>query len=175
VSPFVLGPLLLSRFYPLGRIEGTVPADYTPEVLEALRLLAAAAPGFVEEREPDPAAGQFVQLLEDADPNGEFTEDNLYEQWGHWQYSGSWLEHCSSWTKLGNIKFASRFIAAAFKTRLVAQHYCYIHRRRPSGYLSDVYLQKIGKAITAAWHEVTKGVSAGVLVNISANVLSLEM
>ncbi|KAI0050433.1 hypothetical protein FA95DRAFT_1487308, partial [Auriscalpium vulgare] len=131
--------------------------DEFPDIKSARPLLEAmkAAEVEVEVGEPHDDVVSLLNRLESADPNDpSVNSDNKNESWGHKQFTaGLKCAEIKSWKQVGDVATACRLIAAALRTCKVARHICFVRNRETSGYLSDVYLEKLVNAISACWNE----------------------
>ncbi|PPQ79450.1 hypothetical protein CVT24_010070 [Panaeolus cyanescens] len=87
----------------------------------------------------------FISQITNANPNDPtLDEDNSDGNWGHYQFTAGSLTISAvlvTWTSIGSASVACQLLAAALKTRRAAEQICLHRRKRPSSYLSDIYLE----------------------------------
>jgi len=118
-----------------------------PDVSDLLKALLLASKSAEKNTEPVPRVLQFIERIENADPEvADIDEDHTNAGWGHQQYVGGDMT-CStvleSWECIGNVQTAYRLLAAALKTCQVARHLCFVNKISTTGFLSDAYLREI--------------------------------
>jgi len=99
----------------------------------------------------------FLDRIKNANPNSpDFSEDDLYASWGHYQFTASSQTISgvlTSWKSVGNTSVAQRLLAAALKTSKVMWHVCFEQAIQPSSFLSDIYIQLLIDKLLELWKD----------------------
>ncbi|KAF8256925.1 hypothetical protein EI94DRAFT_1744036, partial [Lactarius quietus] len=103
-----------------------------------------------------PNVATLLERVQFADPSSpDFDEDNLGQNWGHYQFTAGGLTLSSTlttWQDVGSIATALKFVAAALKTCLQAREMCAnAGASTMAGFLSDVYLEKTLDHLKNCW------------------------
>ncbi|KAF7421256.1 hypothetical protein PC9H_011777 [Pleurotus ostreatus] len=103
---------------------------------------------------PSSEAKALLARVKTADPNCVDNEDDLYESWGHWQWTSGSLTIgtvITSWSAVGNTDMARQLIAAALATSKAARLLCLDHTPKPTSYLNDMYIDRLLSTLSDVW------------------------
>lgn len=114
----------------------------------------AKDPGF-QASPPSPDFVLYLERITSASPNDpELEEDDLGVSWGHNQFQGAPYSiniTLTSWSAIGSVKYALKFLAASVKTYRVAHFLCEKSGIKTDNLLSLCYLREAVEAIWVAW------------------------
>lgn len=116
---------------------------------------------------PSNDTAALLARVQGADPSCIDDEDNLFEGWGHWQWTAGSLTITTaigSWQDVGNTNIARQLIAAALVTCKAARLLCMERPKKPCSYISDSYVERLIETLSDAWKR-----SGGVSVPTSAD------
>ncbi|KAG9223399.1 hypothetical protein PLEOSDRAFT_154688 [Pleurotus ostreatus PC15] len=103
---------------------------------------------------PSNNTAALLARVQGADPSCIDDEDNLFEGWGHWQWTTGSLTITTaigSWQDVGNTNIARQLIAAALVTCKAARLLCMEHPKKPCSYISDSYVEQLIETLFDAW------------------------
>ncbi|KAF4591304.1 hypothetical protein EYR40_009907 [Pleurotus pulmonarius] len=103
---------------------------------------------------PSSEAKALLARVKTADPDCIDNEDDLYESWGHWQWTSGSLTIgtvITSWSAVGNTDMARQLIAAALATSKAARLLCLDHTPKPTSYLNDMYIDRLLSTLSDVW------------------------
>jgi len=106
----------------------------------------------------------FISRIETANPSG-VSEDESGSNWGHYQFTAGSMTITTvlqSWESVGSTEVACRLIASTIKTCKVARHICFERGIKPSGYISDAYLENLIDVLWKLWTDAG-GVSQAII------------
>ncbi|KDQ22336.1 hypothetical protein PLEOSDRAFT_171742 [Pleurotus ostreatus PC15] len=103
---------------------------------------------------PSSEVNALLTCVKTADPICIDNEDDLYEGWGHWQWTSGSLTIgavITSWSAVGNTDIARQLIAAAMATCKAARLLCLERTPKPKSYLSDMYVDRLLSTLSDVW------------------------
>ncbi|KAJ8693226.1 hypothetical protein PTI98_010465 [Pleurotus ostreatus] len=103
---------------------------------------------------PSNNTAALLAQVQGADPSCIDDEDNLFEGWGHWQWTAGSLTITTaigSWQDVGNTNIACQLIAAALVTCKAARLLCMERPKKPCSYISDSYVERLIETLFDAW------------------------
>ncbi|KAH8979001.1 hypothetical protein EDB92DRAFT_1906509 [Lactarius akahatsu] len=109
-----------------------------------------------KEGKPSKQVTTLLEHVQSTVPSSpDIDEDNMYESWGHYQFTAGGISLASSltsWEKVGSVTTAFKLVAAAIKTCREARLMCLnAGILKTSGFISDVYLEKILDCLKTCW------------------------
>ncbi|KAH9171698.1 hypothetical protein EDB89DRAFT_1906687, partial [Lactarius sanguifluus] len=109
-----------------------------------------------KEGEPSEQVATLLERVQSAVPSSpDIDEDNTYKSWGHYQFTAggiSLVSSLTSWEKVGSIATAFKLVAATIKMCRDARSMCSnAGTPKTSGFISDVYLEKILECLESCW------------------------
>ena len=114
----------------------------------------------------------ILEHLESADLGSpDIEEDDVYQSWGHYQFTAGGISLSSSltsWQSIGNVPTVFKLVEATLKTCHKAQLMCADTRMtEKGGYINDIYLEQILEYLEKCW------VSAGRVHSLFISCLNL--
>lgn len=139
------------------------------DVIDLLNVLDANTTFTTDE--PSSSFTDFLEHIETAVPSPAYEEDDMYESWGHKQFTGGQLT-CTTvlktWACVGSPSFAGRLIAAAITTCRVSRWACKTRTApMPLFFNSNNYLNETCRLLWDCW-KLAGGVSV-------SNSLAVQM
>ncbi|KAI0257839.1 hypothetical protein BC834DRAFT_919305 [Gloeopeniophorella convolvens] len=136
---------------------GILSSDFPSLTSVPTLLRAMDANRSFKQGSPSESFTALLERIQHADPmSPDISEENMEENWGHDQFTGGDLTLTStltSWKEIGNVTAAFELIAASIKTCKDARLMCERVGKptTTSGFISDVYLEKVLEKIEACW------------------------